>query len=192
MPFSGDPPRDSAENLQRFSEVCIIYSFKEVFPFIGYCERWRSIRPFCKWEGAPCFLPSHNKNSRGSERGNSWVALTDKAKNGNLVPLSTFQHQVSFSCPASLSKSEQVSIASNCTQRQESLFRISNILNFSTTYTKSPFLCPLLDGALDFWCLMHFPVHCLITVSLEHSTYPISILLFVADHIAPKLVYGKI
>lgn len=58
--------------------------------------------------------------------------------------------------------------------------------------------CPLLDGALDFFCLIHFLVHCLIPGSSGHSThpvalsFPISILSFTADPTALKIGHMKI
>lgn len=95
--------------------------------------------------------PTTKANKCRSGRANSWAALTEKAKNGNLVPLLTLQHQIPFSCPISLRKSKQVSTAPGCTQRQEPLFRRSNIPNFSPAYTKSSFVCPLPDGAPEFF-----------------------------------------
>lgn len=68
--------------------------------------------------------------------------------------------------------------------------------------------CPLLDGALDFFCLIYFPIenrshsahnlHYLIPGSSGHSkhpvalSFPISTLLFTADPAALKLGYRKI
>jgi len=75
--------------------------------------------------------PTTKANNRGSEGANSWAALTVKAKDGNLVPLLLFHHQTPFSCPISLSKSEQVSTASSSTQSQEPLFSRSSTSSFS-------------------------------------------------------------
>lgn len=102
-------------------------------------------------------------NNRGSKRANSCTALTHQAKNGNLVPLLTFQHQIPFSCPTSLSKSEQVSTAPSCTKRQAPLFRRSSTSNFYPLLQRLPFSAPFFMGILIFFCLIHSPEDCLIT-----------------------------
>lgn len=58
--------------------------------------------------------------------------------------------------------------------------------------------CPLLDEALDFFCLIHILVYSLIPGPSGHSTHsvalssPISVLSFAADPTALKLGHMKI
>lgn len=100
--------------------------------------------------------PTTKANNCGSGRANSWAALTEKAKDGNLVPPFDFAASNTFQLPHFFMQVRQVSTAPGCTQRQEPFFRRSNISNFSPAYTKSFFVCLLLDGAPDFFLLDTF------------------------------------